>query len=405
MTEFGGLSSRASVFCKPSLPYGEVFVSKARNCYREDTNEDGNILVAVSENKLCSKMIMERINRHRPFNANVLYYSNCTGTPYLKSALCQFLPKYVFSGCTIDPAHLVISPGCTALLQELSVLLFEPDESILVPAPYYPAFDHDFLNLGSVHCIPIHNFSIDTLQAAYDRALSKHPPKALLLTNPHNPLGTIFSNRELLDIVNFCKVHSLHLIVDEVYALSTFSGAFTSITSLLNNALGDNIHVIWGVSKDFGASGVRMGVLYSHNRMLLRALGSCNDAFQVSNITQALLAELLTDDTFLTSFIDQNKQLLFQQYTLVTSHLTTLNIPYVPAASGLFVFFNLQSCMSSVSFEAERALFQRLADIGVVLTPGESCHNDEPGWFRMCYAWVTPKAIDEAFTRIKKFII
>ena len=50
-----------------------------------------------------------------------------------------------------QPDHLVLSAGCAAVLVQLSMLLFNAGDSVLVPAPYYPAFDHDFRNLGQAN--------------------------------------------------------------------------------------------------------------------------------------------------------------------------------------------------------------------------------------------------------------
>lgn len=93
------------------------------------------------------------------------------------------------------------------------------------------------------------------------------PVKALLLTNPHNPLGQCYT-RELLEAcLVFCQRHNIHFISDEVYALSTFSAVdgistpFTSALSLDIAAIATDpsrVHVIWSMSKDFGCNGLRL---------------------------------------------------------------------------------------------------------------------------------------------------
>ena len=94
------------------------------------------------------------------------------------------------------------------------------------------------------------------------------PIKALLLSNPHNPLGRFYSKEPLQECLLFCQRHNLHLVSDEVFALSEFgcsdlkgSRSFVSALSLDASSLGcdpDRIHVIWSMSKDLAATGVRL---------------------------------------------------------------------------------------------------------------------------------------------------
>lgn len=91
--------------------------------------------------------------------------------------------------------------------------------------------------------------------------------KALILTNPHNPTGRCYSVDVLKSIGKFCQEHNAHLVIDEIYAMSRCrelhdnTQVFRSFLSLDLQSIGVDIarvHVIWGTSKDFGSSGVRM---------------------------------------------------------------------------------------------------------------------------------------------------
>ena len=126
------------------------------------------------------------------------------------------------------------------------MLLFEANDAVLIPAPYYPAFDADFRNIGGVQTIPV--FPTDhirkndddddlspwlldtlteaTLEEAYMRAKKAgHPPKALLLTNPGNPCGNVYTRKQLQIAVSWTRYRGLHLICDEIYALSQYDNA------------------------------------------------------------------------------------------------------------------------------------------------------------------------------------
>lgn len=143
-------------------------------------------------------------------------------------------------------------------------------------------------------------------------AKSGRPPKALLLTNPNNPLGITYSNSQLELIINWARCKNLHVISDEIYALSVFGdpNTFTSYATHLKNNLGDNVHIIWGMSKDFGASGLRIGVLYTQNKTLLKAISRSNDFLQVSNLAQHILGKILSNSDFISCYLKTNSELL-----------------------------------------------------------------------------------------------
>lgn len=106
---------------------------------------------------------------------------------------------------------------------------------------------------------------LETLTEAFDT--SPYPIRALVLTNPGNPLGQCYNADTLLRCARFCQDRELHLICDEIYALSYFAGSdsgetpFQSILGTDLRAIGcdlSRVHVVWSMSKDFGCSGLRL---------------------------------------------------------------------------------------------------------------------------------------------------
>jgi aspartate/methionine/tyrosine aminotransferase len=329
------------------------------------------------------------------------------------------MTRYIFGGYECKPENIVCGPGVTALLHHLSLLLFESGDSILIPAPYYPAFVKDFSNLGTVVThdvihLPISDddtswlnkcWTNESLDDAYRKAIdSGHLPKAVLLTNPNNPTGVVSSKEDLLSLIEWCKSKQIHLIADEIYALSVFEEdqKFVSVVELLENNLGDHVHVLWGLSKDFGASGLRLGVIYSQNQTLLRAMGYITDAYQVSTLVQVQAATFLSDDSFLERYISENRKRLRASYEILKKGLEEVaDIQLVaPSGAGVFAFADCRLLLAEKSFVAERELTNWFIEHGVVLTPGEACHCPVPGFFRICFAWVEPDALREAVKRI-----
>lgn len=149
-----------------------------------------------------------------------LNYDNMRGNERLRKAICGMLERqgscpsaphlsihfaetpacrHAFHGLALNPEYLTVSCGCGAVLDQLFFMLCAEGQHVLIPKPYYPAFDNDLAVRNGV--IP-HGFEMGTgpeLVASLDRAWEECGGRvgALLLTNPHNPLGTIYSRSDL----------------------------------------------------------------------------------------------------------------------------------------------------------------------------------------------------------------
>jgi len=144
----------------------------------------------------------------------------------------------------IQPNHVAFGSGASSLLSHLAQSLAEEGDAVLIPAPYYAAFDGDLrINAGCI-AVPVHSKdptigpTVDDLEQAATWAENKGLRVAILLiTNPNNPLGTIYQPEMMKSSIDWARSRHLHTIVDEIYALSTHDGQFQSILRTLNNDL------------------------------------------------------------------------------------------------------------------------------------------------------------------------
>jgi aspartate/methionine/tyrosine aminotransferase len=232
--------------------------------------------------------------------------------------------------------------------------------------------------------------------------------KFLLLCNPNNPLGTIYREDVIANAIKWARKRSLHTIVDEIYALSTLkkdNHGFKSVVRVLENNLGNDVHMLWALSKDFGASGFRVGILYSQNQDFLEALGNLSIFSGVSQPIQMAVAEMLTDDQWVDGFLETARARLSASYEICLAKLEEMVVPFIPAEAGIFIYIDLSSLLPEKTFEGEA----RLSDIMVqyariVLTPGESQRERTPGMFRICYAWVSPDVLEIAMERLSRLV-
>jgi len=234
-------------------------------------------------------------------------------------------------------------------------------------------------------------------------------PKFLLLTNPNNPLGVVYRAQTIQNAAEWCRKRNMHLIMDECYALSVHrqeqgtrnATAFRSVLHALDNNLGNHVHMVWSISKDFGASGLRLGVLYTQNELLIRCLANMNIFSGASAPIQMVVSELLTDDDFVDRYLMEHQLRLTRMYRICVNKLRDMVVPFVAAEAGMFVYIDLSVLLPKRTVEWERKLAQLIEDHAhVVLTSGDCQHDERPGMFRLCYAWNSPDVLEVAMERL-----
>ena len=229
--------------------------------------------------------------------------------------------------------------------------------------------------------------------------------KLLLITNPTNPLGTIYPPLVIKSAIEWARSRQMHTIVDELYALSVHTDGFESVIRTLNNNLGNDVHHVWALSKDFGASGFRIGTLYSQNQRLLSSVANLNIFTGVSHPMQMIVQEMLLDDHFVYSFLEQSRQRIRFSYDLCVARLDEMVIPYVPAKAGIFVYADFSSLLPEQTPEGEARFSALLLDAArIIMTPGQAQHDRKPGMFRICYCFVTPEVLEMALSRLDKIV-
>lgn len=393
----------------PTLaPYVLEHFARAGEPWEADARPEGYISLCVAENKLNSERLIEQLSRYE-VPARVLGYDHMTGNLEFRERLAAFMGRS-FLGRSFEAEQLAVIAGAGSVLETVFYALCDPGDAVLVPTPSYSGFwpdleTRDELQIVPVHCDRADDFRMSTqrLDVALEGATC--PVKALLFTSPNNPLGRVYTAAEILEVVTWARAKGLQLVMDEIYALSVFGERkFTSIASLVPE-LGDDIHIIWAFSKDFGASGLRCGVLVSENTGLVEAVGGLAYWSAVSGHTQHLLSELVADEAVVDEFIASSQGKLGEAYARVTNALDAEGIGYLPAQAAFFLICDLREYLSASTWEAEHLLWRRILDeANVNITPGSACRINEPGFFRLCYAAVSSAALEAALAKLGRVL-
>lgn len=372
------------------------------------SNDPDYVPLCVAENKLVSDVLLAKMAECRGVSPYVLGYDDMRGNLAFREALARLLERK-FLGRRFAPTELAVLAGAGTVLEILFHVIADPGDAVLIPTPSYAGFWLDLETRDELHIVPVNCPSSDDFRltpALLDRALetSERPVRALLFTSPDNPQGRVYSREEIQRVVDWARAASVHLVMDEIYALSVHGQrAFTSVAEL--GPLGDRVHVVWAFSKDFAASGLRVGVLVSENQEVLHAIDELAYWACCSGDTQQLLTQMISDDAWVDAFVTTNQRRLREARCQVTGALEALGIPHSRPEAGFFLLCDLRQFLAAPTFEAERDLWRRLLELGNVnLTPGAACRVGEPGFMRLCFAAVpTPVAV-RAIARIGKVL-
>lgn len=200
------------------------------------------------------------------YRAKVLEYAPSPGVPELIEAVQAYYARLGASFETDD--ILITTGGSEALLMAMLCILDEGDE-VIIPEPFYPNYN-TFIRMAGGHICPLRTspetgYSYATREQV--EPLIGPKTRALLVTNPGNPTGTVLSAQELRLMADIAKEHDLFLICDEVYREFIYDGEMATAANFTD--LQENLILIDSVSKRFSACGARIGALISRNAELM----------------------------------------------------------------------------------------------------------------------------------------
>lgn len=383
------------------------------NLWHPSSNPNGYLSLGIAENTLMHGVLNSHIQSSiasLPESA----FTYCDGYQRLGRALARFLTRHLQPVAPLTPAHLFVVNGCTTGIESLALCCADPGDYILLGRPYYTAFLDDATLRTGARIAEVSYpdgedpLGPDCVRRYEDRILAIQADGgkvgALILCHPHNPLGRCYPREVLVDFMKLCEKYALHLISDEIYALSTFGNTldthppptpFQSILSIDPEGIIDpaRMHVLWGMSKDFGANGLRMGVVVSqHNPALHAALQPTGLFASISSLTEHAVTCILEDDAWVEAYVRENRRLLGERHAEVATWARTHGIEYAAGANaGFFIWLNLGAKYLAHHPEAQggdvdHLTMDALLESKVFLAAGFRFGADEPGWFRIVYS-------------------
>lgn len=428
------LSNRGQIASKSTLRVDfEAYFEAVKNLYHTTENPNGTFPLNVAENKLTWPMLrnkMKRVSSQHQIPDWVASYTNSTGSPSFREVVAKFYTRFI-TQCEIDPDHLGLSAGATSVIDLTSWILGEPGDVVVIPAPCYPVYKQDMQNKSGLERFDlVTHHEIEEIANGpllttghLDKAQKEIESKGkrfriLVITNPDNPTGGMYDQAKLEEISEWCMAHRIHLIVNEIYCLSLIDTQhpelkadyqhplpFNSFINIMQRKQSEYLHHWYALSKDFGASGFRVGMVYSLNKTFLEAYNNLNAPSMVSNYTQWIFELVLSDHDFIEAYIQTNQKLLTENYLSVIKTLRDLQIPYAPARGSLFVWLDLSAFLKEQTQESESEFWLTLyKETGILLTPGNGFGHTKKGQFRLVHTCFSKQDLEVAMERLVQFV-
>ena len=223
----------------------------------------------------------------------VLEYCPSNG---LESYRKKFAQYYNNIGINVQPADFMITEGASEALSFGMLSCLDEEDEIIIPEPMYANYI-GFATVGKIKVKPI-STSIETGFALppiedFEKAITPKT-KAILICNPNNPTGYLYSKDELLVLREICLKHDLFLFVDEVYREFLYGGK-TFFSALNLEGMENHVVVFDSISKRFSACGARIGTIVTRNKEVLASALKFGQARLSPNSLGQIAAEGLFD--------------------------------------------------------------------------------------------------------------
>ena len=244
-----------------------------------------------------------------------LAYARSEGSEEYRIKLAKY---YVKNNIPVTANNLVITTGGSEALLFTMGSITDPGDEIIIPEPFYANYN-GFSTASGVTVVPViskieNNFALPKIEE-FEKLITANT-KAILICNPGNPTGYLYSEEEIEKLKKIVLKHDLFLIADEVYREFTYDGlTHTSVLSL--DGLENNAIVIDSVSKRYSMCGARIGCIVSKNEEFIQTAIKFAQA-RLSPPTYALIASEAALDTPDSYFTDVKEEYVARRNTLIS---------------------------------------------------------------------------------------
>lgn len=238
-------------------------------------------------------------------NISILAYSRSEGSDQYRSKLADY---YKANQIEVEANDIIVTTGGSEALQFILGSIMDQEDEIIIPEPFYANYN-GFSTAQGINVIPVvskieNNFALPPISEFEKLITSK--TKAVLICNPGNPTGYLYSKEEINQLEQLVIKHDLFLISDEVYREFCYDG-YTHNSIMSKQSLSDHAIMIDSVSKRYSMCGARIGCLVTKNKSVYNTALKFAQA-RLSPPTYAQIASeaaLCTPDSYFQKVINE----------------------------------------------------------------------------------------------------
>lgn len=209
----------------------------------------------------------EILNAVRKSDFKILEYSHSAGNESYRKKLVEY---YRSVNIEVDHNEIIITTGGSEAILFGFMSCLDVDDEVIIPEPFYANYN-GFAVAAGVTVVPVtsnieRGFALPPIEDFEKLITSK--TKAIIICNPNNPTGYLYSSKEMEVLKTIVKKHNLYLFSDEAYREFCYDGKHFSAMQL--KGAEDNVILMDTISKRYSACGARIGALVTHNKEVLQ---------------------------------------------------------------------------------------------------------------------------------------
>lgn len=204
----------------------------------------------------------------RKSNFKVLEYSHSAGNESYRIKLTEYYKKV---GISVNPNEIIVTTGGSEAILFGFLVCLNPGDEVIIPEPFYANYNGFAVQAG-VKVVPIpstieNGYALPPIED-FEKAITPRT-KAIVVCNPNNPTGYLYSSEEMETLKQIVQKHSLYLFADEAYREFCYEGKHISAMHL--TGIEDHVVLMDTISKRYSACGGRIGAFVTKNKTLLNA--------------------------------------------------------------------------------------------------------------------------------------
>jgi len=321
-------------------------------------------------------------------------YSITWGAQNFREALAKKQSK--FMGIPIDPqTQIVVTCGSTEAMMAAMLTVVNPGDKVIVFSPFYENYTADAILSGAepiyVHLRPPHfGFDVDELETAF-----KQSPKALILCNPSNPSGKVFTRKELETIARLAKKYDTFVITDEVYEHIVYEPYkhvhMASLPGMFERTISCS-----SLSKTYSITGWRLGYIIAPEHVIdgARKVHDFLTVGAAAPLQEAAVTALNFDD----DYYHKLKEVYTEKKDFFIQGLEKLGLKYTIPQGAYYVLVDISEFGATSDLEFCEWM---ASEVGVAAVPGSSFFKEDVNHLIRFHFAKNIETLNEALKRLE----